>query len=51
MKNKKKTNHEVYLEKRFLLKGPQGWLYESASCWFVLLLGLNISMAEGEEGN
>lgn len=41
-----------YLEKSFLLRGLQSWLYKSTSCLFVLLLlSLNISIAEGEEGN
>lgn len=41
-----------YLEKSFLLRELQSWLYKSASCLFVLLLlSLNISIAEGEEGS
>lgn len=51
--NKKKW-HTLSRKKKksSLLRGLQSWLYKSTSCWFVLLLlGLNISMAEGEEGN
>lgn len=41
-----------FLQKKFFSEGALELALQNTSCWFVLLLlGLNISMAEGEEGN